>query len=739
LVRRSLAELVSLPSLCTGALIVSGADIVHAVTYPAKDFRVHSNWSPRSSVPPSLPPRPTNNTVDSRSTSIFARALDPRPFLEQHGFRVPDNDLDSSAVSSREGSVQILESHPRTFSVPSIDLDTESEDDEVAVEDEEIEIASSVQNEDENTESAATAPEHGALGKDRGHQYIGAEGPEDSPAEAGVRGLNLKGPRLEDILSKPTALGTSQLNPIDLEGTSAPQYDTLDTESEDEGPEILPIPQPLSNVDEPTDWNEPKLAHQQYRMPTVDDDATDLEAEDLVTRIILDTQARNTKEKEPVRHESPEMPVDSVTGATDGFDSEDDDGFSNEDDFSDYFEHEKQAVKAQSSNTRSRVVSSSNPRTFSFHCAVTDPKAPRSQIPPRAAACYTRPPIQCFQPAVSISESIDVSQPDHDDLLPLSAIQRAPSPSDAALARKASDPKPTHDRTLKDYRRHAVVPEAQSFPPSERVYTPPFGMDFSRPFTYPGPDFQQQMRSRPYDQGPFTRRDDAAIPQQQPSLANDKLFTMGAEDDYKQFEPSSVWNDLHSCALKTDNFSSSCLEHRKENESQSSKINISSLVNTYYAEHPRPSKRKADDISSSNDSEESFFATAPTQPAASHPQSLTQPPPPSPYAALSEANDTHLPDAQARDTLPQAEVALLTQDTITEPVISSNTTTVTTKTVQTEGPARKKARTSTSTSGGIGKFVSGIAVGLVGAFAAFVATIPASVRDEALRELANGA
>ena len=81
----------------------------------------------------------------------------------------------------------------------------------------------------------------------------------------------------------------------------------------------------------------------------------------------------------------------------------------------------------------------------------------------------------------------------------------------------------------------------------------------------------------------------------------------------------------------------------------------------------------------------------------------------------------------------------MTQDSVVDPVTSSMSTTVITETVATEGPARKKARMSTPTSGGIGKFVSGVAVGLAGAFAAFVATIPASVREEALREMTNGA
>lgn len=669
----------------------------------------------------------------------------PLPFLEQHGFRVPEEDLDSSAESSREGSVQILESHPRTFSVPSIDLDTESEDNEDEEEDDEIEIASSVQDEDENIESAATTPEQGDLGKDNGPQTIEADGAEDRSAAAGVRGLNLKGPRLEDVLSKPTALGTSQLNPIDLEGTSALRYDISDTESEDDGPEILPIPQNVSKDDEKADWSEPKLAQPQYRMPTVDDDAADRDAEALVARIIHETQARNTRQKGPATPDFSELPVDSVAGATDGFDTEDDDLFSQDDDFSDYFEREDATLKAQSSNTKSKDVSTSTSQLPPLGYAPAPSKGPRFQVPARTAAHHKMNSAQSFGSAISMSEPIDVSQPDRDDLAilstPLPAIQRAPSPSDAALARKASDPMLKHLQTKHDHRRHAIVPDDFTFPPSERLYTAPVGVAPYKPFgqgVMGWADSQQDTHVRPYNQGPFSRRDDATVPQRRSSLAPDNLCAMEIEDDIQPFDACGLGNGACSVTPLNGNRSFYNPETRKENEGLSSKINISSLVNTYHAEHPRSCKRKAEDISSSNEFEEFLFATAPTQPATSQTQASAQPPPPSPYAAQSDDNDTNLPDAQPRDSRSQADAASLTQDNVVEPVISSISSMVINKTVETEGPARKKLRTSSSTSGGIGKFVSGVAVGLMGALAAFVATIPASVRDEALREMANG-
>lgn len=51
-----------------------------------------------------------------------------------------------------------------------------------------------------------------------------------------------------------------------------------------------------------------------------------------------------------------------------------------------------------------------------------------------------------------------------------------------------------------------------------------------------------------------------------------------------------------------------------------------------------------------------------------------------------------------------------------------------------EGPARKKAKVSSSKSGTVGKVVSGICLGVAGAFAALVAATPTDVWEEALRE-----
>lgn len=707
----------------------------------------------------------------------------------QLGFRVPEEDEgedhESSSEQSREGSVEVIESRPRTFSIPSTDDETDSE------EDDEIEIASSVQG-DGNKDSTLTTPDHRASVKKCNFPEIGAEAPGSGSAQGGKRGLNLKGPSLQDLLSKPTTLDSSQQDPINLEGAPAERHDIPDIESEDDGPEILPIYQPqrslaqspqylpnsrkprstspllmsaespqyrpdsaeprattpkltsatspqfipyspemrptsfqldstqspqirpdspearptspqLHSAPSPRFHNEPQLAHSHYQPPTVDIAETDLDTEDQLKRIILETQARISKEKEPlkptsphlgaasqeskekeaVRPTSPDFPVSSIAGATDGFDSEDDDGFDQDDDFSDIDPEED--IDSNESFPRVKIsrLRSTYPNAIPPHVNMRSVMVGGAQPTPKAPATYNQLPCHNYGHNISMSEGIDVSQPSHND--PLPSVLREPSPSDAALA-----------KTNWNYGN--------------------LGYDYTAPFSCPDLMISEPS-PKPYDEGPFSGRN---MLQQH----DQSSWAWGGGASLRTFEPPKTTygtqnpptETLHGIGLNPD--------PRKASDRHSSKLNISSIVNAPFEETSQPRKRKADEMSSDN---ESF-----------HQRASRQPPPPSPYSADAENTETPLPDAQARDILPPNEVASFTQESVPEPVIGLTSTTITTKVESTEGPARKKARISKSSTGGIVKFVSGVCVGLVGALTAFMATIPASVREEALRELSNG-
>lgn len=111
------------------------------------------------------------------------------------------------------------------------------------------------------------------------------------------------------------------------------------------------------------------------------------------------------------------------------------------------------------------------------------------------------------------------------------------------------------------------------------------------------------------------------------------------------------------------------------------------------------------------------------------------PPEESPHAtaAVHDSEDYLLPDAQPREDLAMPDNTL--QETVQqrEPMVTVSTT----SSLSNE-PPRKKAKASRGASRPVKAFVSGVVVGclsLAGACAAFIAAIPENVRDEALREI----
>ena len=626
----------------------------------------------------------------------------------QLGFRVPDEDYHSYSDQSREGSVQVVESHPRTYSIPSSsDEETDSE------EDDEIEIASSAHGDDNNGSTPMT-PDHGNASKKHDPREVEDRSPETGCSHGEVRELNLKGPSLHDLLSKPATLGTTPKHPIDLEGASAAKTDAHETESEDDGPDILPIHQPLPSCIVGSVWPESQPPRQQHNPPMASDD---LDTEDHVKRIIHETQALVSKLETPRRRNSLEILTESLAEATDGFDSEDDDdGFDQDDDFSDFNpdkDIENDFALLQNEEPRQEPMTSSYPNPHS--------SLRRNEGFPQHTT-YGHPHVQ-LSTVVSMSEGIDVSQPMPGYIPPRQFTQRAPSPSDAALARKAKDPKPTL------YQTHNLGAEFNFDPAFSEDNSPgngPVNRSAIAPASgsYSYPELKSpELRSTPYDQGPFSTRYMSDSLQSQLPRAFCNYIPASSE------HPQTT-SDITFHGVNYD--STSYSEPRKASDAPYSKLNISSIVNAPSENSSKRSKRKADDMCSEAE-EESTSVPA----VESLLQASRQPPPPSPYSGNTQNNESPLPDAQPRDDLLPVEVAPPSQDSILESNVQSTSATIATKTETLEGPPRKKAKTSSSSSGVVG-FVSGVCLGLAAAVAGFVATIPSSVHEEALRELANG-
>lgn len=139
-----------------------------------------------------------------------------------------------------------------------------------------------------------------------------------------------------------------------------------------------------------------------------------------------------------------------------------------------------------------------------------------------------------------------------------------------------------------------------------------------------------------------------------------------------------------------------------------SKLHIANLVHSYPTEQLRPAKRKANEMSL--DTKEVEIGSAPLQ-----------------HSTMSQ--DNPLPDAQPRNASNTID-AYISIEEMSTPGVLPNVAEVAPKASLTEEPARKKVKTSSASSSGIGKFLMGVAVGAVGLAATFLATIPASVQEE---------
>ena len=153
---------------------------------------------------------------------------------------------------------------------------------------------------------------------------------------------------------------------------------------------------------------------------------------------------------------------------------------------------------------------------------------------------------------------------------------------------------------------------------------------------------------------------------------------------------------------------------RKSNEGHSSRLNIMDIVNPLM-DNSRSLKRKAEEIST-NDVEKNDNE---------------------PVTEASEEgglnSDGEIEESNQEDDILISNCELPPQDPAPLPPQVSEESAVSGLT----GPARKKQKTSDSSAIGIGKFISGVLVGVAGAFAAFIATIPMNVQNEALQEISR--
>ncbi|KAL8713784.1 MAG: hypothetical protein Q9220_002311 [cf. Caloplaca sp. 1 TL-2023] len=320
--------------------------------------------------------------------------------------------------------------------------------------------------------------------------------------------------------------------------------------------------------------------------------------------------------------------------------------------------------------------------------------------------------------------------------LKLSAA-RPPSPSDAALARKATLAGSQHCKPM-DTTHHvdepltlqAILGNRDRAGPCQASYNEPsVSLPTSRffkesamsrdPFEhqlntflppYNARDFEdwdggsedyldiQQYERFGYPQGPFSRRYQA------------RPASITRSPSYEPPSPEK------SCLvrLKLDQQNTSGRSAGFVNSAKPSKVDISNLVNTQ-AESSRGLKRKLNDISTNDPVDATVSQINAVQ------------------FGMPGTPDELLSDAQPRDPAPIIE-SLSTQGT-TDDMLQPRGNTAT-QACHGE-PARKRSKLSNPKASTMGKFISGVCLGLAGAFAALIAATPRDVWEEALREAAN--
>lgn len=315
-------------------------------------------------------------------------------------------------------------------------------------------------------------------------------------------------------------------------------------------------------------------------------------------------------------------------------------------------------------------------------------------------------------------------------------VARAPSPSDAALARNAASMQAgCHNTFIYDDHMHGYPSRP---PPLNR----PSAIADYQSFTAQGhhlagppPPWYDKAFDHHRRGDPLTAEPIAG--QAWNVWSSDQVKGHHAEqaesNRYEQGPFSMTWGDSDYHFTHCQSYSppppKSCLVRLKvdsqnvhgqndvmqqtQDSAKSSKVDISNLVNPH-ADGARSLKRKSGQISS----EEMVSSSADR--VSQH------------SSGQAPMDDDFGPHAQVPDP------AVIVHDTMSQG-LASDLSQVSTRAVigadaVEEGPVRKRIKMSTPKAGSIGKVVSGICLGLAGAFAALVATTPADVWNEALRE-----
>ena len=622
--------------------------------------------------------------------------------------------------------MQIVDSYPRTYSVPSSDEDVESDEEE-----------------EKNEASAVTTPEK-PLQKRQSSPARDVESSDDEICEP-IDSPDQCAKSSDTTSREGNTYGTTQSNPIDLEGSPQHKKDVFEVDSDDEGPEVLPISHPsVYPIGDTSTIGRSKDPKPSFYNPvssitsTKDDNKKRDEQPALVHGVSRnDTEGQVLPKTQPgyPRLRSPKgFPQGSIEDTTDEFDSVDEDDYDDDDDLLTECHHYIEQIRPYTTLERNGLPKLNTPKphvTFDLEQSM---------------------PILKVAPVTSVSCSSEINVSQEIIKESFTPSQRAPSPSDAALAKKADSidlrPKWLSSRSFSDSLVPPNVDNAHSLqemhqPRYCNAWADDYPLNSSFAAESAGQNFLDDPEVEPtrYEDGPFASRSSvirypllpAHLSQQswrpctvtrpmQPHdyyTNNSQCINMPVVSESKLTSSTTIPELSNNSSGGLFNNNGNMMTPHKVNEGQPSRVNISDLVNSY-ADGTRSLKRKADDMSADSDIQEPISTE-------SQARSLED----------VNAQDIMLADAQPRDA-PDIDVFASQVSSVSSvPDLRASPHEI--HTSGADGPARKKLRTFAPSVGGFGKFASGICVGVVGALAAFFATIPMSVREEALREVLSAA
>jgi hypothetical protein len=675
-----------------GVRVTSGAR-----TYMAKEFRVSLEWRPF---------RPMRKQI--ASTIVGSQSI---------GFHVPvDDEIDSSSESSRGGSVQIPDSHARSFSVPSseesLSSDDDDDDDDNDDNDDEGQVSApkEVQHHEPMVESKLVLVESSQSNKAAPHPAIEIRTEAPPCKEADLTSPN----ETRQPTSTPMQLndsGPSPSYPIGLGDGAAHHKIVPSSDSEDEPPEVLSSKENhiFSSKCLPASFGT-QTAHSPC-LPAASPYASRQAEHGVLDRGRVNEPEYNTKSRTEIEDTFLEKLIGQSTDGLESFDGED--------------YGPPPCSPCYYVDNRSAEVSYPSPPVWAsagerlglkFY---SRERKMKEDFEDNIRKIVRQ--VECCEAAAGIKgqDCADRS----------SVTGRPPSPSDAALAKKAAfvDQR-SFWPVMKDSQSHAPV-DSFSEHQTQSSKPPGLGYEDCTDFNLSGTNLDERMDSIDYLSSDLGRGRPTEPPQIRDPITKpptSRLLNVYETMSTGQDRPagSARCCSVDSCTGYCDSSATSrdpstsiaqVIHQRKEIGSQSSRLNISDIV------HPQGVfrcnlKRKADEMSVDEAEpmiDEEF------------------------HVSLSESSQDVLPDAQPREITALDETGLMEESSKASPKVA-----ITVQRSSPSGPSerpRKRFKTSVSTAVGIGKFVSGVCFGVVGVFAAFIATIPLSVQEEALQELVESA